>query len=468
MKIKNNNANAKEKLPGSQKIIFVAKTAMKIFVIKVKGENKKSKEETVSKKEKTLIYFSGIFLKKLATFFSIKSCVYLRIIQFYAKICNEIKEMSKILFLNWKDEWSPDAGGAEVVHTQIINHLVKDGHSVTLLTQQYKTKSGEFAKKEEIQNGYKILRIGKNRYTHTFLASFYYFKNLRNEFDIVISCNNTAPYWVGLLKGNEKHFSFYHQLAREVWWYEARFPLDYFGFYLLEPIATYLQSITNPKCITISESSRKDLIKFGFKEKNIFIISEGIDILPLESLVEIKKYTEPTILSFGAIREMKRTLEIVKAFEQAKEKIKNLKLKVVGSTNSDYAKKVLDYIKNSKYKNDIEILGKVPQENKIELMQKSHIIGVTSIKEGWGLIVTEANSQGCVACVYDVDGLRDSVQNNFTGLVSENSNSSLLAKNMVKLLEDKNLYNTLQHKAWDWSKEITFDKCYEDFCKIIF
>jgi glycosyltransferase involved in cell wall biosynthesis len=132
------------------------------------------------------------------------------------------------------------------------------------------------------------------------------------------------------------------------------------------------------------------------------------------------------------------------------------------------AKKVLEYIENSKYKNDIEVLGKVSQEKKMELMQKSHIIGVTSIKEGWGLIVTEANSQGTPACVYDADGLRDSTKNGITGLVSENGNPSKLAENMVKLLEDKNLYNTLQKNAWQWSKEITFDKCYKDFCKIVF
>jgi glycosyltransferase involved in cell wall biosynthesis len=374
----------------------------------------------------------------------------------------------KILFLNWKDEWSPDAGGAEVVHTQIINRLVRDGHEVVLLTQQYKNKDGKISEKEELKNGCKIIRIGTNKYIHTFLASFYYLKKLRNQFDVVVSCNNTAPYFAGFLKGGEKHFSFYHQLAREVWWLETKFPLNYVGFYLLEPVATFLQSITNPKCITISESSKKDLIKFGFKAKKFFIISEGIDVEPVKNLEQIEKYSEPTMLSFGAMREMKRTLDIVKTFEIAKDKIENLKLKIAGSTSGEYAKKVLKYIENSRYKNDIEVLGKVSQEKKIELMQKSHVICVTSIKEGWGLIVTEANSQGTPACVYGVDGLRDSTKNGITGLVSPNGNTSKLAENVVKLLQDKNLYKTLQQNAWQWSKEITFDKSYKDFCKIVF
>jgi glycosyltransferase involved in cell wall biosynthesis len=369
--------------------------------------------------------------------------------------------MSKILFLNWKDEWSPDAGGAEVVHTQIIDRLVADGHAVTLLTQHY---AGSLA--SEARNGYDIIRVGTNRYAHTLLASIYYFKNLRNKYDIVVSCNNTAPYFVGLLKGREKHFSLYHQLARQVWWHETRFPLNYIGYYILEPIATWLQSMTNPKAITISESTKVDLMRFGFKSDNINMISEGIDISPIDSLDVVKKYEKPTILSFGAMRSMKRTLDIVMAYEIAKDSMSDLRLAVAGSTKGIYAQMVLDYISQSRYKADIDVLGRVSIEDKITLMQKSHLIAVTSVKEGWGLIVTEAASQGTPACVYDVDGLRDSVRHGETGLVCSQS-PRLLALNVLKCIQDKNIYNKLQINAWEWSKEINFNKTYEQFKQII-
>jgi glycosyltransferase involved in cell wall biosynthesis len=173
------------------------------------------------------------------------------------------------------------------------------------------------------------------------------------------------------------------------------------------------------------------------------------------------------MLSFGAMREMKRALDVVKAFEIAKEIVDNLELKVAGSTSGEYAEKVLKYIENSKYKNSIEVLGRVSQEKKTDLMQKSDIICVTSVKEGWGLIVTEANSQGTPACVYDVDGLRDAVKDQVTGLICTEE-PRFLAENVVKLIQDKDLYKKLQVSAWQWSKEITFNKCYEDFKKIVF
>jgi glycosyltransferase involved in cell wall biosynthesis len=309
--------------------------------------------------------------------------------------------------------------------------------------------------------------VGENRYSHTFLASMYYYQNLRGSFDVVVSCNNTAPYWVSLCKGDTKHFALYHQLAREVWWYEARFPLSYVGYYLLEPVATFLQSKINSKLITISGSSKQDLIKFGYVSENIGIITEGTDIKPAKDLTAIMKFEIPTVLYFGAFREMKRPDHVVKAFEVLKEKIPNAKLKMAGSTKGKYAQSVLEHIEKSKYKNDIEVLGRVTQEQKVELMQKSHIICVTSIKEGWGLIVTEANSQGTPACVYNVDGLRDSTKHEVTGLVSPSGDVQLLAQSMVQLLENKELYSKLRDNAYAWSKVITFDQCYKDFCKIV-
>ena len=50
-------------------------------------------------------------------------------------------------------------------------------------------------------------------------------------------------------------------------------------------------------------------------------------------------------------------------------------------------------------------------------MSRSHVIVVASIREGWGLIVTESNAVGTPALVYDSPGLVDAVKINITGLV---------------------------------------------------
>jgi len=271
------------------------------------------------------------------------------------------------------------------------------------------------------------------------------------------------PAQAGIQK-NPKNILFVHQLCREIWFYQIFFPLNLIG-YLLEPF--YLWLLRDKKVITVSESTKKDLLKYGYKKENVKIISEGIQMKPIENLENIEKYSQPTILSLGAIRKMKRTVQQIKAFEIAKKQIPNLRLKISGLVSDQYGKKVLRYIQNSKYKKDIEYMGRISNEKKIELMRKSHLICVTSVKEGWGLIVTEANSQGTPAVVYNADGLRDSVKNNETGLICQKNTPENLAENVINLLSNQDRYAKLRLNAWRWSREINFERSYDKFVKFI-
>jgi glycosyltransferase involved in cell wall biosynthesis len=215
--------------------------------------------------------------------------------------------------------------------------------------------------------------------------------------------------------------------------------------------------------LTESESAKQDMVAHGFKKENIHIFGVGSEVEPISSLANTQKFDSPTILSLGSIRAMKRTLHQVRAFEIAKQKIPNLRLVVAGDSSGKYGKKVIKAIEKSNYRKDIDLVGRVSKAKKLELMRNSHIITVTSIKEGWGLIVTEANSQGTPAIVYNVSGLRDSVRHGITGLVTEKNKPVELARKVVDLLSDPNYHHDLSSAAWKWSKSITYDKGYADF-----
>lgn len=362
----------------------------------------------------------------------------------------------KILWLTWKDRKNPAAGGAETVNEELAKRLARDGHQVLFLVAGF-----DGAKKEEQKGGFKIIRLG-NRWTVYWKVFLYYKKNLTGWADLVIDEINTIPFFARLY-AKEKNILFIHQLCREIWFYEMFFPVSAIG-YFLEPV--YLKMLSGAKAITISESTKKDLMRFGFIPDNVKIISEGIEIEPIKDQ-SFLKFEKPTILAFGAVRAMKRTDHIIRAFEISKEKIRDLQLFIAGEVKGGYGKKILKMIKKSKFKDSIECLGKVPGEKKIELMRKSHLLCVTSVKEGWGLVVTEANSQETPAIVYNVDGLRDSVKNNITGIVCRQNTPENLAENILQLLRDKGKYDLLRKNALQWSNEINFEKSYNEFKKII-
>jgi glycosyltransferase involved in cell wall biosynthesis len=364
-----------------------------------------------------------------------------------------------LLWLTWKDKKHPLAGGAELVNEELTKRLVKDGHKVIFIVGGFPG-----GKSEEKADGYKIIRLG-NKWTVYWQAYRYYKKNLVGWADLVIDEVNTIPFFAKFYV-KEKNILFIHQLCREIWFYQMSFPLSLIG-YLLEPV--YLRLLSDRKVITVSESSKKDIMRFGFKAKNIKIISEGIEIEPLSTLnFQLStKSNVPTLLAFGAIKAMKRTDQIIEAFEIAKEKIKTLRLVASGKAEGKYGKRILKMIKKSKYKGSIEYLGKVNKGKKIEIMQKAHLLCVTSVKEGWGIIVTEANSQGTPAVVYNVDGLRDSVKNNQTGLITKEDKPNALAEKIVELIQDKKKYAKLQKAGWQWSKEINFENSYKQFVGFI-
>jgi glycosyltransferase involved in cell wall biosynthesis len=363
----------------------------------------------------------------------------------------------RILWFTWKDLKHPLAGGAEAMNEGIAKNLVKQGHEVIFLVSGFKN-----CKDTKNINGYKVIRLG-NKYSIYWKAYRFYKKNLVGWADLVIDEMNTIPFFAKYYV-KEKNILLAYQLCREIWFYQMFFPLNLIG-YLLEPI--YLRMLSDCKVLTESESAKTDLQKYGFQRKDINIIPIALNIEPAKNIKNLEKYLEPTLLSLGTIRSMKRTINQLKAFEIAKEKIPDLKFKIAGSLDGRYGKKFIKLIEASKYKKDISYLGRISAEKRLELLKKCHLICVTSIKEGWGLIVTEANSQGTPAIVYDVDGLRDSVRDGETGIVCQKNTPRSLAENIVKLLNDKKKYDLLRKQAWEWSKTFNFDKSCNEFIKAL-
>lgn len=360
----------------------------------------------------------------------------------------------KIVWMTWKDGKHPLAGGAEAVNEQLARRLVADGHELIFIVGGFNG-----GRREETVNGYKVVRLG-NRYTLYPLAMIYYLKHLRKWPDLIIEEVNTMPFFTAWYS-RKPRLLFFHQLCREIWFYQFPFPLSLIG-YLVEPI--YLRLLGRSPVVTVSESGRRDLERYGFDR--VHIISEGISYSPIDNLQQVKKYDEPTVLSQGALRIMKRTLHHIEAFDILKRSVPNAKLIVAGGSEGNYGKKVLERIAESPFAADITYLGYVRDEKKLELFQKSHVLVFTSVKEGWGLVVTEAAAQGTPAVVYDVDGLRDSVRHGQTGLVTA-PEPAALAGGVATLLQNKKIYQQYRRAAWEWSKTITFEACYRDFCAAI-
>jgi glycosyltransferase involved in cell wall biosynthesis len=362
----------------------------------------------------------------------------------------------RITWFSWKDINHPRAGGAEKVSDEIRNRLARDGHEVTLITSMY---AGSTARDKV--DGVRVLRSGGH--FSVYWQARKVFKTLPQQ-DLVIDEMNTVPFMTTFYSKKTTNILLTYQLARQVWFYQMFFPLSIIG-YLAEPLYLRLISKRYPLVLTESESTKKDLARFGFNNSNVEVFRVGMETVAdkggkKEGLAQKKP---GQIVFLGAFRPMKRPIDAIKAFEAAHAVNPNLSLVMAGNNHGPYADKVARYVEQSAHRSAIHLKGRVTEEQKSKLLQESQAIIVTSIKEGWGLIVTEANSKGTPAVVYDADGLRDSVKDKVTGLVVRSGDTGALGRAIVDLLANPDLLVKYSKASLQDSRQYTFDISYQDF-----
>ncbi|MFX1486786.1 MAG: glycosyltransferase family 4 protein [Promethearchaeota archaeon] len=354
----------------------------------------------------------------------------------------------KILIFNWRCWLNPAAGGAEVFTHECAKRFVKAGNEVTLFTSKYPG-----CENEENLEGIEVIRAG-GKYTVYFRAKQYYKKRFKGRYDILVDEINTRPFMTAKFAKGEKIVALIHQLAREYWYYETPFPISIVGRYFLEDY--WLRRYKNIPTVTVSESTKDDLEKLGFKR--IFIVPEGLNIKPLTKVPS--KNSEPTVIYVGRLRKVKQPNHALDSFRIVRKRIPNARLWIVGDgpLKEKLEMKAFDGVK---------IYGRVPKEKKTELLKKAHLLVFPGIREGWGLTVIEAASQGTPTIAYNVSGLKDSVRHMETGILTPPNQINKLAEAVIQLINNKGLLHKLSENALKHSKNFNWNETSENLMKII-
>lgn len=325
---------------------------------------------------------------------------------------------------------------------EIARRLVQRGHYVEWFSATFPG-----APTEETLDGVRIVRAGRQWSVH-WRAFRHYRGKLAPNFDVVIDEINTIPFFTPLWS-EIPTVMFIHQLAREVWWYEASFPLSAIGF-IAEP--RYLRSYRHVPALTVSSSTRDDLMELGFKG-SICILPEGRE--PITD-VHVDKPSTPTFLYVGRLAPSKRVADIIRAFATFCTSVDSGELSLLGDGSNADVQQLRNLAASLGVSERIRFLGRVSRSEKHREMARAHMLLLASVREGWGLVVTEANAFGTPAVAYDVPGLRDSIRHDETGLLTKPSPEAL-AEAMKRLWLDPHLYRRLSEGAEEWSSTFSFD-----------
>jgi glycosyltransferase involved in cell wall biosynthesis len=360
----------------------------------------------------------------------------------------------KILVLNWQCIKNPFGGGAEVHLHEIFSRVASRGHEVTLFCCEF-----DGCLKEETIDGIRIIRKGQ-RNTFNFGVKKEYRERFSKEgYDIVIDDINKIPFYTPRfvcepLLAISHHF-FGISIFREAGLISGLY------VYLSEWLVNFIYK--NTPFVVVSESTLDEFIERGFDRKNFSIVMNAIEQNNFPMAVQ-PKYDFPCVVYFGRLKKYKSVDHLVRAFAQIHERFPEAQLHFIG--RGDFQPELERLAEELGVNNKTIFHGFVSEEDKVELLSKSHIIVNTSMKEGWGITNIEANGAGTPVVSANVPGLRDSVKEGQSGLLYEYGNIDELASKIELLLSDKQLLDKLSQGAVDWAKEFSWDKSAEKMIEV--
>lgn len=217
--------------------------------------------------------------------------------------------------------------------------------------------------------------------------------------------------------------------------------------------------------MTVSKSTKQDLVNWGIPKRNITVIHNGVNISRTKKLSPKEK--KKTAIFLGSISKDKGIEDAIYIFKEIDSIERDWQFWVVGKSDLRYLKTIQRLAKNLGIFNKINFLGYVTESKKFELLSKAHILVNPSIREGWGLVVIEAGVVGTPTAGYNVAGLRNSVINGKTGLLSHPHNIKALAMKIVKLMDNKLRLRKMSFDAYSWSKKFRWENACWKSLKLI-
>lgn len=274
-------------------------------------------------------------------------------------------------------------------------------------------------------------------------------KPLAEERYDIIDCQN-APYFPVF---SSKACALLRRCNLIVTWHEVwdRYWYEYLGkIGLAGQIVERIAAMLSSRAIAVSEATRKELIKIGVKERNITVIPNGVDIQAIEQIPPANNSVD--ILYAGRLIKEKGVHILVKALDILRKKKPDISCLIIG--DGPERKNLEKLTRELKLQSNIHFAGFLKnQKELIAQMKSAKIFVLPSVREGFGIVVIEANACGVpvITTNHPRNAAKDLVIQNENGLLFEGTCQDL-AEKITKVLSKNNWKNACkkQSQKYDW------------------
>jgi glycosyltransferase involved in cell wall biosynthesis len=354
----------------------------------------------------------------------------------------------RFLMLNWRDPGNPLSGGAERVTRAYLGALRQRGHEVFWFANDFPG-----AAPEETIDGIRIVR-GGGRGTSVLKARQWYRRQPR--FDLVIDQHHGIPWFAPWWSGTNC-VAYIHEVLGPIWSSFYSWPLSTVGRWQ-ERLTHWLYR--NVPFWTPSESTKRALLEHGVRE--VKVLPNGTDATPLPAL-ESKPLGQPVqLVAVSRLAPNKRVDHAIRAVAILTRKSVDARLTIVGG--GEVESQLRELAVQTAPEGRIRFAGRLSEDEKNAELRRAHFLVHTSLREGWGLNVIEANAMGTPAIVYPVCGLVDSTVDGQTGIITRDETPESLADAIASALKSPEQYDRLRQQAWNRSKTFLWDQVLPPAC----
>ena len=222
---------------------------------------------------------------------------------------------------------------------------------------------------------------------------------------------------------------------------------DFGGIIKYPELSDYVESMEKDvykkadMIFTMSENVRSSLIMdYGVDGEKVFVIGAGPNIDAIPDFSHDRHYDGETILFVGKDFYRKGGVFLLDAFKKVKDKLKNVKLHIVGYSLDRGIDGVASY-------------GQIGWDKIVDFYKKASLFVMPTLKEPFGLAFLEAMAYQLPCIGTYIEAVPEIIENNVNGLLVEPANPDALGDAIISILSDKELMRKMGANGYSKVKD---------------
>jgi len=311
-----------------------------------------------------------------------------------------------VAVLAWRDLDDAEAGGSELHAHEVARRWAAAGIDVVVRTSSV---AGRAVLVE--REGYRVVRRS-GRYAVFATGPMDLAAGRLGPIDGLVEVWNGMPF-LSPLWSRLPRVVFMHHVHGEMWPMTLPSPLAEAGNLLESRVAPplYFRS----RIVTLSESSRREIVALpGVRASLVSVVPPGIGSCYSPGG---RRAERPLVVAVGRLVPVKNFPRLISILARVHERIPDLEAVIVGEGRERSSLQAR--LRELGAQDYVSLPGRVASEVLVDLYRRAWVVASTSVREGWGLTVSEAAACETPAVATRIPGHLDAIDHEITGMLAD-------------------------------------------------